>query len=305
MRNWLRKYSVLMFAAIMVAPMQLAYARMMTEPMPMQPSESNENPNAPISSDAATPQPEDPVKSAADIEAEQKQLSALLRTALMNNDFDSTLKLMKLHVDVNRKMDNGEYPIITATQFASVDVMKLLTAQEADVVVKDIMGRNALHYAAIEGNIEKIKLLRSFKVSVDLQDEAGVTPLYYAYLNEKLDAADYLVEDEGAMVRVADFQGNALAFRVIDKGDFPKVIEHMIKHKLDVFRRHSGGENMLNYAIKRGRVDTAKLIKEIYDKRLEEYQKKQQETQPSQAGEGLSIIPKGDSEMTNPIQMQR
>ncbi|XP_048140750.1 putative ankyrin repeat protein RF_0381 [Rhodamnia argentea] len=63
---------------------------------------------------------------------------------------------------------------------------------------KDDKGRGALHFSAIEGNMELCKyLLEELKLDVNPKDVVGDTPLHYAAGSAHIETAKYLI-DRGA-----------------------------------------------------------------------------------------------------------
>ena len=73
-------------------------------------------------------------------------------------------------------------------------------------------GRTALHYAALEGDLELVTQLIAEGVAVGRPDKNGWTPLHFAAQGWHLDVALKLI-DEGAEVDAVDSFGNSPLMR--------------------------------------------------------------------------------------------
>jgi hypothetical protein len=59
--------------------------------------------------------------------------------------------------------------------------MILLDCVEPHINSHDIIGRNRLHLAVLENDVEAVQALLSLNINRDKSDRAGLTPLHYAY----------------------------------------------------------------------------------------------------------------------------
>jgi uncharacterized protein len=71
----------------------------------------------------------------------------------------------------------------------------------------DQMGRIALHYAAVNGDLQEITDLIAAGSDVNARDNAGMTPLHFASQQQHFEAARLLL-GAGAKVDVKDNDGN-------------------------------------------------------------------------------------------------
>src|SRR5262245_20522352 len=76
--------------------------------------------------------------------------------AIRNNDLVALRTLTKDH-GLNEKDADGQTPLMLAAAFGSLDAMKLLLANGADVRAVSGDGVTALHWAA--GDVRKVRLL--------------------------------------------------------------------------------------------------------------------------------------------------
>lgn len=269
--------------------MMAAYAALAQEPTALtDPAVQTEIPHTEMPQAPAAPQepvstapvaPATPAVTAPAVQAPAEGVpSAATQDALIEairtNNVDRVRMLVTSGVDVNSSTAPGQNPVILATRHASIEVLKMLTGAGANVNVADEIGQTPLHIAAGRGELEKVKMLIALNVPVEVVDDDGVTPLFYAYNFGDVKMAEYLVNQEGAKINLIDKKGNPLAFRAIAQGDRPDVVKHMIDNKVSLFRKNTQGQVMHEFAEKKGFEESAKLLKDAYDRAVKEYQDK-------------------------------
>ena len=118
----------------------------------------------------------------------------------------------------------------------------------ADVNAKDPYGVSPLHYAAISGSIETIRLLLQSGADVNARDADGRTVLVEALTTEN-DIPVEVIEDiikAGADVNVQIFGG--LTPLMIAAGGNPRLLQALIDAGADVNARDDRGRTALKYA---------------------------------------------------------
>lgn len=216
------------------------------------------------------------VDASADAAEEVKDTDPLIE-ALMARDADALRKAIADGSDINRKTDDGSYPIIVAAVHSTADLMKIMTAYGVNPHVTDKMNRNSMHYAAILGDVEKAKLLFALRVEVNKVDEEGMPPLYYAYLNRHIPVADFLVKEAGADINRLDENGNMLALHVLKMEDNDKLVDHMIASGVSLFRRDVHGRTLVDLAKKMENEALATKLQKAYDEQLKQFIEAQQQ----------------------------
>lgn len=200
--------------------------------------------------------------------------------AIISGQESAVRPLLKSKAVLNAPTKDGSTPLIVATLKSTPRVMQLLTANGADVAQQDQFGRAAIHYAAMIGDADKIKLLASLDPLNDRPDQQGITPLYYAYLNDQTEAAGVLINDFDAKINQMDLTGNPLAFLVVKYHNNPAVIDHMIAQKLNLFKRNSTNQSLLDVAKKEKNKAVAERLKAASDEQLKGFL--EQQTTPPQ-----------------------
>lgn len=198
--------------------------------------------------------------------------------AILDNDHAALRRAIEAGADVDAELPGGSHPIILASIYGDVELMKILTAYEVDVTAKDAFGRNAMHYLAMTGDSEKAKFLMIMDADfADEPDRRGITPLYYAYLNDQIHMARFLSDVGRARVNRVDPNGDPLAFLVVSTVDHPEAVQHMLRHQLNVFKRNRQDLSLAEVATLYEHERSASLLKSAYDRILEDYKRKLRE----------------------------
>jgi hypothetical protein len=79
---------------------------------------------------------------------------------------------------------------------------------------RDRMGRTAVHYAAVDGDVDGLRGLVASGPDLDAADSAGWTPLHFAAQAQNAQAAEALLA-AGAAVDVPDRHGNTALWTAV------------------------------------------------------------------------------------------
>lgn len=91
---------------------------------------------------------------------------------------------------------------------------------------------NAIHKAALEGNLPMVKDLAVSGTGVNTLDAEERTALIYASYNGHTEVMKYLL-DAGALVNVADIYGRT-ALMMASSGPFPEAVKLLLEKKAEV-----------------------------------------------------------------------
>lgn len=75
---------------------------------------------------------------------------------------------------INHQDKHGFTPLIVATLYGQVDIMELLLNFGADVNLKDLKGKSALHYSVIRGLKKPCEILIAHGANVEARDNDGI-----------------------------------------------------------------------------------------------------------------------------------
>lgn len=133
------------------------------------------------------------------------QLDNMLLQACKNNQKSVVLTFLKRgDVDVNKRDESGNTPLIYACLKSARDLVKLLLDNGADANLGNQKNRTPLHFAAEGGNYQIISLLIDAGADVNCTDNNGVTPLMVLAQNGRTDAALKLLKNPEIDISIKD-----------------------------------------------------------------------------------------------------
>ncbi len=136
------------------------------------------------------------------------QLDNMLLQACKNNQKSVVQTFLKRGgVDVNKRDESGNTPLIYACQKSARDLAKLLLEHGADAGLGNQKNRMPVHFAAESGNIQIINMLIDAGADVNCTDNNGITPLMLLAQNGKTDAALKLLKNPDTDISIKDNDG--------------------------------------------------------------------------------------------------
>lgn len=107
------------------------------------------------------------------------------------------------------------YLMKAAAKSTDINVAKLLVEKGADINVKDKIGGNALHYAAMYNTLDMVKFFIEKGVDVNSETNDKEIPLHLAITSRENSIVPYLIE-KGADVNRKDINGDTPLVKAID-----------------------------------------------------------------------------------------
>ena len=101
-------------------------------------------------------------------------------------------------------------------------IVKKMLATNSTLVHLKINNKNnerALHWAALNGNVEIIKEMIDHGADIDAKDQGQMTPLHWAAWQGKLDAVKFLIEKGATLNAVSKYKQTPLDRAINDKHD--------------------------------------------------------------------------------------
>lgn len=136
------------------------------------------------------------------------QLDNMLLQACKNNQKGVVQTFLKRGgVDVNKRDESGNTPLIYTCMKSARDLVKLLLDNGADACMGNQKNRMPLHFAAQAGNFQIISLLCQAGADVNCTDNDGVTPLMVLAQSGKTDAALQLLQNPEVDITIKDNSG--------------------------------------------------------------------------------------------------
>lgn len=136
------------------------------------------------------------------------QLDNMLLQACKNNQKAVVQTFLRRGgVDVNKRDESGNTPLIYSCMKNARELVKLLLDSGADACLGNQKNRTPLHFAAQAGNFQIISQLCGAGADVNCTDNDGVTPLMLLAQSGKTDAALQLLQNPDIDVSIKDNDG--------------------------------------------------------------------------------------------------
>lgn len=133
------------------------------------------------------------------------QLDNMLLQACKNNKKSVVQTFLKRGgIDVNKRDESGNTPLIYVCMKNARDLVKLLLDNGADASLGNNQDRMPLHFAAETGNSEIISLLTAAGADVNCTDRNGVTPLMVMARHGRTDAALKFIQNPDIDITLKD-----------------------------------------------------------------------------------------------------
>ena len=106
-------------------------------------------------------------------------------SAASNGSVDRLKQLIKDGADVNEKDEEGRSALQFAAGYGEIECMEVLLEAGADIDAVDENKNTAAHYSAGYGNVESVSLLKKKGADLSLKNEEGKTAKEVAEMNEQ------------------------------------------------------------------------------------------------------------------------
>jgi len=173
-------------------------------------------------------------------------------------DLNKMILALALGVDPNGPKDelhesaSSRHPPVVSGEEAASEAYAYEVDQEFDPAHS---GRMALHWAALEGNIEVVRLLLKHGADKDLRDKGGWTALHNASANGHVEVVDELLE-RGADKDFQDKDQRTALHWAAHRGH-EEVVRNLLEHGANKDSKDCDGKTALFYAVAGGRTECA------------------------------------------------
>ncbi len=124
--------------------------------------------------------------------------------AITSQDLNFLRQYLLQGGDPNVRNENGSTPLHEAVYEGGPEMVSLLLEHQADVHLIDDYGNNAMHVAAMRGNLDEAKLLAALGAEIDAVNEKRTwSPLMIALNEQHAEMAQWLI-NQGASVNQVD-----------------------------------------------------------------------------------------------------
>lgn len=186
------------------------------------------------------------------------QLDNMLLQACKNNQKTVVQTFLKKGgVDVNKRDETGNTPLIYACLKSARDLVKLLLDNGADAGLGNQRGRMPLHFAAESGNYQIIEMLAQAGADVNCTDNDGVTPLMVLAQKGKTDAALKLIKHPDIDISIAD-NNNRKAIDYATANGLRELVQALSAE--ETANTDSYGNTTLHHACWNGQSEVVKVL---------------------------------------------
>jgi ankyrin repeat protein len=182
--------------------------------------------------------------------------------AIRNNDLTSLRGLLKT-ADVNTKDQRGTTPLMYAAAYGSLDAMKLLLSNGADVNAKNAFDGSALLWSA--NDLAKVRLLVAKGADVNARSKQGRTPLIVAASSDGGSEIVKFLLEKGADITARDGAGSTPLVAATEAND-TATVRLLLQKGADVNARGFlytlaiPGQTPLMNATANGNVDVIRIL---------------------------------------------
>ncbi|XP_041668150.1 kinase D-interacting substrate of 220 kDa B isoform X2 [Cheilinus undulatus] len=223
------------------------------------------------------------------------KMTSLAVQSLFSYVEEENLAAIKAHLDkfrdVDSRSDNGQTPLMVASEQGSLEIVQELIRRGANVNLDDVDCWTALISAAKEGHIEVVRELLENNANLEHRDMGGWTALMWAAYKGRTDVAQLLLEkganpnitgqysvypiiwaagrghaeivhlllQHGAKVNCSDKYGTTPLIWAARKGHFDSVM-HLLANGADVDQEGANSMTALIVAVKGGYTEVVKQL---------------------------------------------
>ena len=160
--------------------------------------------------------------------------------------------------DIEKATVFGASPLVTASVFGHLEVVKYLMRSGADMEATDCHGASPLIIASAFGHLDVVKYLVEAEADKEKAMRGGVSPLFYASENGHLNVVEYLVES-GADKDGADEYGASPLYIASCHGRLG-VVKYLLACGANKETADADGAAPLAMASRHGHLDVVKYL---------------------------------------------
>ncbi len=186
------------------------------------------------------------------------QLSSGAEDAIRNNDLGVVQKLLSSNVLRSSKNNNGQTPLIIATNSGNHQIVEWLLSEDSLVNSTDLYGRSAIFYASINGDDALLEILLEAGAQVDIASNLSKTPLMAAVHNEHFSIVETLLKND-IDIDAVDHSGWSAIFYAVWNSN-TSMVELLIDNGVNTNIKDNSGLSLIEIAEARGNASIVDLL---------------------------------------------
>lgn len=184
-----------------------------------------------------------------------------LHVAAENGHLETVQYLVTINMRINAQRSDFATPLLLALMGHHWEVAKFLIGKGADVSLALHNGQTALHLAAEYGNLDVISTMMTIRgVKIDVQRRDQLTPIMVAAMNGYLDIVK-LLAGRNASLTIKTDEGLTI-FHMAAKAGQSAVMRWLMANNPEQVCQAVEKDNLIEFAIRHGQFETAKVILE-------------------------------------------
>ncbi len=174
------------------------------------------------------------------------------------------IPILAKYIDVNARNEYCRTALDIAAIDGNVEAVRLLLELGADLAAKDdrCSGETPLHGAAYFGHVDVVKLLLSHGADPNIRNRRGATPLHYAVSSGNTTIIKLLI-DAGADVNAKDREGRTPLHYTAYGRKGADVVKLLVEMGADVNARDNKGNTPLHVAAEKCNIRTIKELLKV------------------------------------------
>lgn len=188
--------------------------------------------------------------------------SLLLRKRLLPDTYmcsaDNDVAMPSLEDDISRMDEDMRTPLHYAALKGHTQVVRILLSGGASIHAQDAYGWTALHAAANNGHADVVKVLVQADADPTIPDKKGQTPLHLSASNGHANATLSLLQGQGD-VEARNLDGRTALHLAVGIGDI-EVVKILLEWNSDVLAKDFDKRTPLHHAARYGRFEVIKWL---------------------------------------------
>jgi ankyrin repeat protein len=188
-------------------------------------------------------------------------------TPLHNAAYGRSLEIIKILVengaDINAKNEEGGTPFHFAAYTASMEIIKYFVEEKkVNINQADKEGKKPIHYSAFKGSVPAVKYLVDHGANANAKDFDSATPLHKAASCGSLALVKYLVESQGADVNAIEKRHGFTPIHWAAWSKSLDMVKYLIGSGSNLNLRDYRGDTILHIAAYSGAIDVVRYLVE-------------------------------------------
>ena len=189
-------------------------------------------------------------------------LNSIMLALLGTRNFEIVSWLIKQGVDVNCCQKDDSTAIHFAAEEGCLDILKLLHKHGANIHQVTNEGTNPIMAATLgTGDCDSVSWLIEQGADINHCDQNNCTAVHFSAVSGKLDLLKLLQKNGGNIYQVVSNGNNALISATLGTGDYDTV-NWLIKQGVDINQSNKQNCTAVHYSARAGHLDVLKLLQE-------------------------------------------